>query len=88
MKFGGHPGWFFYYQYILFPTNLFNNIQGAAMQNEELQQQLKFNAIKLKIEIVRLEQEVAKLNKSIKEKKHELDQMIELLNMQGCSLDE
>ncbi len=58
------------------------------MQNEELQQQLKFNAIKLKIEIVRLEQEVAKLNKSIKEKKHELDQMIELLNMQGCSLDE
>ncbi len=58
------------------------------MQNEELQQQLKFNAIKLKIEITRLEQEVAKLNKSIKEKKHELDQMTELLNMQGCSLDE
>ena len=58
------------------------------MQNEELQQQLKFNAIKLKIEIARLEQEVAKFNKSIKEKKHELDQMTELLNMQGCSLDE
>jgi hypothetical protein len=58
------------------------------MQNEELKQQLKFNAIKLKIEITRLEQGVVKLNKTIKEKKHELDQITELLNIQGCSFDE
>ncbi|WP_155400528.1 hypothetical protein [Methanosarcina mazei] len=57
------------------------------MQIEELQQ-LKFNAIKLKIDIARLEQEVANLNKSIKEKKRELDKMTELLHMLGYSLDE
>lgn len=57
------------------------------MQIEEIQQ-LKFNAIKLKIDIARLEQEVADRNKLIKEKKRELDKITELLQMQGYSLNE